>query len=149
MYIVLTKNANNTWDAIHDLNLKPGTDLTELLDNEIAKGVPLVGMNVTPYKSKAVKGATWDGSSFSGGVPAEGVPLDSDEWWTKIDKYSFLSDNKIVISFTMGNDDAKSVMFKAAFAGETILLKNANKPLDKVGKTFTLDGLELTLVQPV
>lgn len=148
MYVILTKNANNTWDAIHDLSLQPGTDILALVDTEIAKGIPLVGMDVTSHKSKAIKGATWDGSSFSGGTPAEGVPLDSDDWWSKIDKYSFLSENKIVISFTMGKDDAQSAMFKAAFAGETILVKDSSKPLDKVGKTFTLDGLKLTLVQP-
>jgi hypothetical protein len=148
MYVVLTKNANNTWDAIHELNMKQGTDISTLLDSAIEKGVPLVGMNVTPYKSKAVKGSVWNGSSFSGGTPAENVPSDTDEKWNTIEKYSFLSDNEIVISFTINNDDAKSAMFKAAFAGETVLVKNMTKPLDKIGKTFTLDGLELTLVLP-
>jgi hypothetical protein len=148
MYVVLTKNNNNTWDAIHDLNLKPGTDLYELLDSEVAKGIPLVGMNVTSHKSKAIKGATWNGSSFSGGELNESTPLDSDEFWSNVEKYSFLSDNKIVVSFTMGNDNANSSMFKAAFAGETILVKNASKPFDKVGKTFYLNGVELKPVEP-
>ena len=148
MYVVLTKNANNTWDAIHDLNIKPGTNLSELIESALEKGVPLVGMNVTSHKAKAIKGATWDGSSFSGGSPAEGVPSDSDDLWTTREKYSFLSDNKIVVSFTIYNTDAQSEMFKAAFAGETVLVKNSTRPLDKVGKTFNLNGMELTPVNP-
>lgn len=147
MYIILTKNANNSWDAIHELNIKSDTDLSRLLDSALEKGVPLVGMNVTSYKSKAIKGAIWDGLSFSGGSPAEGVPSDSDDLWTTREKYSFLSDNEIVISFTLPNEDAQSAMFKAAFAGETVLLKNSTRPLDKLGKTFLLDGLDLTLVE--
>jgi hypothetical protein len=146
MYIVLTKNSNNSWDAIHDLNIKGTTELVSLIEKEFEKGVPLVGMNVTAHKSKAVKGAIWDGSSFSGGVPAEGVPSDTDEAWTKREKYSFLSDNKIIVSFTINNDDAKSEMFKAAFAGETVLVKNLTKPFDKIGQTFNLNGTELTPV---
>lgn len=148
MYTVLTKNSNNTWDAIHAISLKGITELSVLLADETAKGLPLVGMRVTPYKSKAIRGAVWDGTSFSGGNLNPNVPLDNDEIWTTSEKYSFLSDNKIVISFTVPNDDSRSEMFKAAFAGETVLVKNISKPLDKVGKTFTLtDDLDLVPVQ--
>jgi hypothetical protein len=148
MYIAITKNDNNTWDAIYDLAVKNGTDLYSLLADEIAKGLPLIGMRVTPYKSKAIRGAVWDGTSFSGGNLKPHVPLDDDEIWTTSEKYSFLSDNKIVVSFTVPNDDSQSEMFKAAFAGETVLVRNISKPLDKVGKTFTLtDDLDLVPVQ--
>jgi hypothetical protein len=148
MYIAITKNDNNTWDAIYELAVKNGTDLYSLLADEIAKGLPLIGMRVTPYKSKAIRGAVWDGTSFSGGNLKPHVPLDDDEIWTTSEKYSFLSDNKIVVSFTVPNDDSQSEMFKAAFAGETVLVRNISKPLDKVGKTFTLtDDLDLVPVQ--
>jgi hypothetical protein len=148
MYVVLTKNTNNTWDAIHDLNIEGTSELVSLIEKAFEKEVPLVGMNVTAYKSKAVKGAIWDGSSFSGGVPADGVPSDNDEAWTTKEKYSFLSDNEIIVSFTVNNNDAQSEMFKAAFAGETVLVKNLTRPFDKVGQTFNLNGTELTPVNP-
>jgi hypothetical protein len=147
MYIVLTKNDNNTWDAIHELDMTATDDLSLMIDSELDKGVPLIGMKVTSYKSKAIKGAVWDGSSFSGGVPGEAVPLDTDEVWNTRQKYSFLSDNKIIVSFVVNNDNAKSEMFEAAFAGETVLVKNLTKPFNKLGKTFTLDGTSLTLVE--
>jgi hypothetical protein len=148
MYIILTKNASNTWDAIHDLNFQQTSDVAKLINEELDKGVPLIGMKVTSYKSKAVKGAMWDGSSFSGGSPAEGVPADDEDVWNTREKYSFLSDNKIVVSFTINNDDSRSEMFKAAFTGETILVRNLSRPINKIGKTFSLNGLELTLVEP-
>ena len=147
MYTILTKNDNDTWDAIHELDMLPAEDLSLLIDAELDKGVPLTGMNVTSHKSKAIKGAVWNGSSFSGGVPGEGVPLDTDEVWNTRKKYSFLSDNKIIVSFTVDNDNEKSEMFEAAFAGETILIKNLSKPFNKIGKTFTLDGTSLTIVE--
>ena len=148
MYTVVTKNANNTWDAIYEISIQGVTALSELLADETAKGLPLVGMRVTPYKSKAIRGAVWDGTSFSGGTLKPHVPLDNDEIWTTSEKYAFLSDNKIVVSFTVPNDDSQSEMFKAAFAGETILVKNISKPIDKVGKTFTLtDNLDLIPVK--
>jgi len=148
MYTVITKNANNTWDAIYEISIQGVTALSALLADETAKGLPLVGMRVTPYKSKAIRGAVWDGTSFSGGNLKPHVPLDNDEIWTTSEKYSFLSDNKIVVSFIVPNDDSQSEMFKAAFAGETVLVKNISKPIDKVGKTFTLtDDLDLILVQ--
>jgi hypothetical protein len=147
MYTVLTKNDDGTWHAIHELDITPTENVALLIDSALDSGVPLTGMNVTSHKSKAIKGAEWDGSYFSGGVPGEGVPLDTDELWNTRKKYSFLSDNKIVVSFTVENDNAKSEMFEAAFAGETILVKNLSKPFDKIGKTFTLDGTSLTLVE--
>lgn len=148
MYVMLTKNINDTWDAFYTIGLDETVDLKAFVDSELEKGVPLVGMNVTAHKTKAVKGAIWNGSSFSGGVKSEFVPLDDDEFWKKTQKYSFLSDNKIVFSFTMPNDYSKIEMLDAAFSGEVVLVKNLSKPVSKVGKTFTLNGLELTLVEP-
>jgi hypothetical protein len=147
MYTVLTKNDDGTWHAIHELDIMPTEDVSLLIDGALASGVPLTGMNVTSHKSKAIKGAVWDGSVFSGGVPGEGVPLDTDEIWNTREKYSFLSDNKIIVSFTVDNDNDKSQMFEAAFSGETILVKNLSKPFNKIGRTFTLDGTSLTLVE--
>jgi hypothetical protein len=146
MYVVLTKNSQNNWDAIHELDLDPSSDLSISIDKELEKGVPLVGMNVTTYKSKAVKGAKWNGSSFSGGVAQSGVPSDTDEVLSTREKYSFLSDNEIVVSFTIDNDYPQSEMLKAAFNSETILVKNTSRPLSKIGKTFSLNGLELELI---
>jgi hypothetical protein len=142
---MLTKNSNNTWDAISEITLQQGTSLT-VLDDAFKKGLPIIGMDATPYKSSAVKGALWDGTSFSGGNTDVNAPADDDEFWNITKRYVFLCENLVVLAYTSGNDSPKAPMFEAAFAGETILIKTLTGPRVKVGKTFNWNGTELTLI---
>jgi len=147
MYVILTKNSNNTWDAIHDITVNEGTISKTTLESAIETGLPIVGMDATSYKSTATKDSVWNGESFSGGKIQETAPDDDDEFWTLNKRYVFLCDNSVVFSLIVSIGSEKSDMYAAAFAGETILVKSETGPRVKVGKTFNWDGTELTLAR--
>lgn len=145
MYVILTKNGDNTWDGIHQVSPSPTIDTT-VIDAAFDAGLPIVGMNASSHKTSAVRGAVWNGDSFVGGDVNTQAPVDQ-EYLDAINRYVFLSDNKVVFSMTVGVDSANVEMLDAAFAGETILVKTETGPFNKVGKTFNWDGTELTLVE--
>jgi hypothetical protein len=145
MYVILTKNSDNTWDGIHDVTPAEGVDTT-VIDAAFASGFPIIGMNASAHKSSAVRGATWNGTSFSGKEAGLENSLNDEEVLATINRYVFLCDNKVVFSMTLSSDSANTEMFDAAFAGETILVKTTSGPFNKVGKTFNWDGTDLTLV---
>lgn len=150
MYTVLTKNTNNTWDAIHEVTLQDGTLSKSVLEDAFASNLPIVGMDATSHSATLRKNAVWDGTSFSGGiVPPEGTPEMPEDYATLNKMYVFLCDNKAVLFINVPVDSPKSDMFAAAFAGETIVVKTENSgPFNKIGKTFNWDGTQLTLVVP-
>jgi hypothetical protein len=144
MYIVLTKNSDNTWDGISQAQFEEGTISKTVLDEAFETGLPITAMDVTSHKETAKKGATWNGTSFSGGSNNSSESPD-DEFWTLNKRYAFLCDNKVVLAVTVLNSSSVSGMWAAAVAGETILVKTESGPFNKVGKTFNWDGTELTL----
>ena len=146
MYIVLTKNSNDTWDAISQAELAEETISKTVLDEAFESGLPITGMDATSHKGSALKESIWNGVSFSGGRVSEDLLLLEDEYWDLNKRYVFLCNNKVVFSLVVNNESNKSEMFAAAFAGETILIKTETGPFNKVGKTFNWDGTELTLV---
>jgi len=149
MYTVLTKNTNNTWDAILDVTLQEGTLSKSILEDAFASNLPIIGMDATAHSSTLRKNAVWDGASFSGGiVPPEGTPEMPEDYTTLNNIYVFLCDNKAVLFINIPIGSEKSDMFVAAFAGETILIKTETGPRVKVGKTFNWDGTSLSPVVP-
>jgi hypothetical protein len=144
MYVILTKNGDNTWDAIHQLDPYSLAD-TSVIDAAFDTGLPVVGMNASLHKTSAGRGSVWDGNSFVGGNVNTAAPIDQ-EYLDGINRYVFLSNNEVVFSITVAKNSANIELFDAAFDGETILIKTETGPLDKVGKTFNWDGRELTLV---
>lgn len=149
MYVVLTKNSNNTWDAISEITLEEGTISKTVLEDAFASNLPIVGMETTAYGATVLKNSVWDGASFSGGItPPADIPAMPEDFFTVNRRYTFLCDNKAVLFITIPVDSAKSAMFAAAFAGETILIKTDAGPFNKIGKTFNWDGTDLTLVVP-
>jgi hypothetical protein len=142
MYAILTKNSNNTWDCIKKVILSPEHDTT-VLDAAIETGLPITGMNAAEHKTSAVRGATWDGTSFTGGNINLGTPLDN-EYLDTINRYVFLCDDKVVFSATMKINSPDSEMFEAAFSGETILVKYTLDIINPIGQTFNWDGTVLT-----
>ena len=143
MYVILTKNGDNTWDAIDQIDPHSLAD-TSVIDAAFDAGLPVIGMNASLHKTSATRGAVWDGNSFVG----ENLNIAVDqEYLDGINRYVFLSDNKVVFSITAAKDSSNIEMIDAAFDGETILVKTETEPIDKVGKTFNWDGTNLTLVE--
>ncbi len=149
MYVVLTKNSNNTWDAISDITLEEGTISKNVLEDAFASNLPIIGMDITNYGPTVFKNSVFDGDSFSGGItPPLSSPEMPEDFFTVNKRYAFLCDNKAVLFLTVPIGSANSDMFAAAFAGETIVVKSDTGPRVKVGKTFNWDGTQLTLVVP-
>jgi hypothetical protein len=144
MYLILTKNSDNTWDGVHEIIPNPSQDTT-IIEAAFESGLPVTGMNASLHKTSAVRGATWNGTSFSGGEVNTEVSLDQ-ETLDSMKRYVFLCDSKVVLSMTLVSTAPNTEMFDAAFAGETILVKPVGGPFNKIGKTFNWDGTDLTLV---
>ena len=68
MYVVLTKNSNNTWDAISDITLEEGTISKNVLEDAFTSNLPMIGMDITNYGPTVFKNSVFDGDSFSGGI---------------------------------------------------------------------------------
>jgi hypothetical protein len=143
MYVILTKNGDNTWDGVHQVPINPTADTT-IIDAALESGLPVVGMNASSHKASSVRGAVWNGDSFVGGNVNSEASVDQEQL-DSFSRYVFLCDNKVVFSMTVKADSGNTEMFDAAFAGETILVKCEDGPFNKVGKTFNWDGTELTL----
>ena len=145
MYVILTKNGDNTWDAIHQIS--PGlTANTTVVDAALETGLPLIGMNVSQHLNSVRRGSTWDGTSFTG-VSVDQENLLDDEALSAKRGYAFLCDNKVVFLISMLANSDNSEMFDAAFAGETLLVKSETGSYNKVGKSYTWDGTELVEVE--
>jgi len=143
MYVILTKNGDNTWDGVHQVPINPTADTT-IIDAALESGLPVVGMNALSHKTSSVRGAIWNGDSFVGGNVNSEASVDQEQL-DSFSRYVFLCDNKVVFSITVKVDSGNTEMLDAAFAGETILVKSEDGPFNKVGKTFNWDGTELTL----
>lgn len=142
MYIIITKNSDNTWDCIREVDFNLLSDPT-VANAAVETGLPIIGMNASEHKTSAVKGATWDGTSFTGGTVNPLTPVD-DESLAKINKYVFLCDTKVVLTLSVSVDASSAEMYDAAFAGETVLVENTLGTINPVGKTFNWDGTVLT-----
>jgi hypothetical protein len=94
MYACLIKNSDGTWD-VH--NMIPGypqkPEKHEIFLAGINSGLPITGMKTTEYQPYATVGATWDGTSFSGGTKA----IQPDEFdWSTVETYAYICNNKII-----------------------------------------------------
>jgi hypothetical protein len=142
MYAILVKNTDNSWDVI-DLYKKTEPDV--ILDEALQSGLPIVGMEATSHRKNALKGAIWDGTSFSGGTASsEGPSNDDDEFWNSVKRYVFLCDNKVVLGKTVSVLSANVEMFDAAFSSEVTVVKVPDNQVVYVGETYGWNGTEFT-----
>jgi hypothetical protein len=146
VYLVLVKNDSENWDVVSYVNVLESAHA--ILDEAWESGLPITGMAVNHLPpSTTVKGATWDGTSFSGGTPAEGLPSDDDsETWGNITRYAFLADSKVVLLMVVNNDGPKSEMFSAAFEGDVAIAKSPEGSSFEIGNTVSWVGNEITLL---
>lgn len=140
MYAVLVQNSDNTWDVLNVLRTNELSSTT-IVDEAFTTGLPITGLEATSHKSSAVKGATWDGTSFSGGNITANMPSDEDELWNNIKRYVFLCDNKVVLTMTISSSLSTAEMFDAAFSsGGVRLAKVPEGQLVRPGTTVNWDG---------
>jgi hypothetical protein len=139
MYAVLVKNNETSWDVIHTLEYTTGTEKKTVVDEALAKDVPVVGMETTSYGNLLKQGSVWDGSSFSGGIELspDKDPLDI---WETHKRFSFLSENVVVANFAIENTSAVSDFLSAAFENEVILVTVPSDQSVSTGGTYGWDG---------
>ncbi len=110
MYACLIKNSDGTWD-VH--NMIPGypqkPEKHEIFLAGINSGLPITGMKTTEYQPFANVGATWDGTSFSGGTKSI-QPDDFD--WSTVETYAYICDNKIIQAGIIQKDIAPQSIVK-------------------------------------
>jgi hypothetical protein len=144
MYAVLVKNDSATWDVIGLLDYSGLPEKAAVIDEALESGLPITGMETTPFKNTARTGSIWNGTSFSGGSPLSPDANDSDEYWDTVKKYSLLCNNKLISSIIVLKDGSRAPLYEAAFATEVNLVKVPSDQSVFIGETYGWDGSKFT-----
>lgn len=116
MYACVVKNSQGTWDIYGFAGYPTDPARQSALDAAIDSGLPITGMILTPYQWSGTTGATWDGSSFSGGFPCL-IPPDAD--WNAINTYGYLCNNVVVYASIGATGTVATQQMNAIFAGDS------------------------------
>jgi|694.fasta_scaffold128795_1 hypothetical protein len=138
MYAVLVKNDNDSYDVIALLNHEDPQVIVGI-DEALASGKPVVGMDASEHKLTATYGSSWNGTSFSGGKPSRASEA-TQEQLDSFNLYAFLCDNVLVARYGVGLTSPKVQMFEAALASEVTLVKVPEDQAVTVGETHNWDG---------
>ena len=148
MYLAIVKNEENSWDAIFKFAYNSETRLS-MLDSVWEKELPITGMVTTSYGLSPKIGATWNGSSFSGGQERGNVDFPeitkTEEELANMNTYSFICDNEVVATIIAEKNTEKAAMLDAAFAGEVLLVKQPPSLSVLIGDTLNYDPITRTL----
>jgi hypothetical protein len=136
MYAVVVKN-NDNYDVV---GIWKHTDSTILTAIEAAwsSGLPITSLDACSYKLTAKYGATWDGSSFSGG--RERLIEPTQEELDSFDLYAFICNNIVIARVAALTNSPTREMYAAAHASGMTLIKIPSDQTVVVGKTYTWDG---------
>lgn len=115
---LLVKGSTQDWEVIGKYNL-PEPKFNEFL-TAYESGSPITGMVTTAYTDTAVPGATWNGTSFSGGTKSPWMDETVD--WSVIATYALMVDNKVLISFTNVKNDTGYDKMQAAFSSDVTMV---------------------------
>ena len=138
MYAVLVKN-NQAYDVIGFFN-SPKQDVMDSLDAAYETGLPIIGVVASAHKQTALYGATFNGSSFSGGVAGPNLLQATQEDLDSFDLYAFLSNNVVVARIAVPVNVPKAEMYAAAFTSEVTLVKVPTEQSVVLGQTYNWDG---------
>lgn len=146
MYAVLSKENELSWKVIRLLD-KPsfaggGTNSTleykiSMIDNAFANNSFLIGMETTSFGDTVRVGSIWDGVSFSGG-PAK--PEEHVDIWNDNKRFSFLSDNTVVLNTIVNNGSPSAEYISDKFKEEVILVQIPQDQGVSVGEIYGWDG---------
>ena len=94
MYAILVKN-NEAYDVIGFFSSQK-ENVMSTLDSAYATGLPITAIEASAHKQSALYGATWNGSSFSGGTAGPNLMTATQEQLDSFDLYAFLKHKKMV-----------------------------------------------------
>lgn len=115
---LVVKNSDENWEVAVKRTLPD--DRLAAFKAAFDGGSTINGMKTTAYKETVLRGATWDGSSFSGGENY-GFP-EEDTDWDVYGTFSILIDNVVFVTFIQTKNDAFYDMLDAAFSSEVTLV---------------------------
>jgi hypothetical protein len=150
MYFVIAKNEDSSWKAVFQFTYS--TDARKnILDAALESNLPITLMETTSYRNQAKSGAVWDGSSFSGGTPADGVDYmelpTTDDYWNDRRTYAFICDN-VIIAMVIAHNDTTIGSFLNEHLNKTDV-RLIKVPADKfflVGEDVQYDDATKTLL---
>lgn len=120
-YVIGTKINETEYEIFHVLTdySDPPAPFVERCENTINSGLPIIGMNTTPFQNDGCTNAIWDGNSFSGGNSFAPMNLN----WDVARSYSLLCENKIFLTIFQTSETLADHMFDAAFTQDIVFLK--------------------------
>ncbi len=139
MYAVLVNINDKLYDVIATFH-KPVQKFMDDLDAAYETGLPITAIDANLHKQTALYGATWNGSSFSGGVAGPKLLEATQEQLDSFDLYAFLSNNVVVARIAAAVDTPKAEMFRAALATGMSMVKVPSTQSVVIGQTYTWDG---------
>jgi hypothetical protein len=142
MYGVLVKN-NDAYDLIGKFSHSKQT-VMDALNAANDSGLPIIGIDASAHKQQALYGATWNGSSFSGGTAGPNLMSATQEQLDSFNLYAFLCDNIVVARVAVAVDTPKAEMYSAAFTGEVNLIKIPESQNLIIGLSYNWDGTTFT-----
>lgn len=138
-YALVTEDTPGVWEVFY--LVRPPIGVTEeppfiaRLEQAYSDGHEIIGMNAETQKPLAATGATWDGSTFSGGEwPSDITNID----WDDIDVYPFLANNVVVFTQVIKKQSVNSQLFSAAFENNVKVVKIQDNQVVTSG--YTWDG---------
>lgn len=135
---LVVKVSNTDWEVVAKYDLDPAK--YDLFTGLYESGKPITGMVTTEHRDLATLGASWNGSSFSGGK--DPVHVRSEEEWSTTSTYALLADNVIFMILTAVLDEAHDKKMKAVFSSDVTLVPIRLGDLVKPGSIW--NGQEFT-----
>jgi hypothetical protein len=144
MYAIIVEN-NDAYDVI-GLYSSNKPEVMDNLDTVYATGATISSMDASAYKQTALHGATFNGSSFSGGIAGPNLLTATQEQLDSFNLYAFLSNNVVVARVAVPSEGPKAEMFAAANAAGMILAKIPDRQTVYVGQTYNWDGTSFSSI---
>lgn len=140
MFALVAKNAEETWDVWDIVNIPDRfADRKERIQDAIASGLPIVGMDLTAYREKATSGAIYDGVDFSGGITYSKLETNNKNY-DEVTQYGYLCDSTIILIAYSQPGTIRDEQLSAIFDGETTIVEIPEGTDVKVGDIW--DGQE-------
>lgn len=139
MYAVLVNISDNLYDVIATFG-KPVQKIMDDLDAAYETGLPIIAIDASLHKQTALYGATWNGSSFSGGIAGPRLLEATQEELDSFNLYAFLCNNVVVARIAVPVNTPKAEMFSAAVATGMSMVKVPSDQSILVGQSYNWDG---------
>jgi hypothetical protein len=136
MYALIVRNNQDLWDVWETVPTIPFPEREERLQAAIKSNYPIIGKNLTEYKTSAKSGAVWDGEKFSGGEMKIEI-LENEE----MSVYGYICNDVIVLLRLKEPGTEFDDLCKAIFESETTVINIPEGQTAKAGDLW--DGTNI------